>query len=86
MNIKNLTIVVPGADPNAPSTANDITIQPGVTGRQAVTQIGLNEKYFLAKSDSTPIAMDQDLFPQVSDHEKCFATTEATVGKHAQAA
>lgn len=80
MQTKNITIVVPGADPNAASTANDITIQPGVTGRQVATQVGLNEKYVLTKGDGNPIAMDVDLFALVSDHEKLFATTEATVG------
>jgi len=80
MQTKHLTIVVPGADPNAPSTANDMTIQPGVTGRQAATQAGLSEGYVLTKGDGNPIAMDVDLFPLVSDHEKVYATTEATVG------
>lgn len=80
MQTKNITIVVPGADPSAPSTANDITIQPGVTGRQATNQVGLNQDYVLAKADSKPIDMGVDLFPLVSDHEKLFATTEATVG------
>lgn len=85
MQTKNITIVVPGADPNAPSTANDITIQPGVTGRQAATQVGLSESYVLTKGDGKPIAMDVDLFPLVTDHEKLFATTETIVG-HALAA
>jgi hypothetical protein len=81
METRNITIVVPGADPSAQSTANDMTIQPGVTGRQAATQVGLNESYVLTKADGKPIDMGVDLFPLVSNGEKLFATTPAIVGQ-----
>jgi len=81
MNLKNITIVNPGAGENAQSEAYDITIQPGHTGKQVVEQLKLGSEYSLTKGDGKPLDMSTDLFPLVENGEKLFASTAATVGR-----
>ena len=84
---KNISVVKPGSGgENGAREVTDVTIQPGHTGSSVIESLGFNteeHKYVLTKVGGKAINMNADLFPQVENNEKLFATTESVVGQYA---
>jgi hypothetical protein len=80
MDTKKVTIVKPAAGEGGNSDAYDLGIQPGMTSKQVMEQIGLAGDYNLARGDGQPIDPAADLYALVQPGEKLFATTAARVG------
>jgi len=74
---KDLTIVVA-----ATSERKDITIEPGTTAQDILKKCGL-EGYVLSKDgdSSTFFADKQNVYPEVEDGQKLWATTKPDVGE-----
>lgn len=58
----------------------DVTIQPGTTSRDVMTQLGLEGYLLSAKGSNTYYGDDENLYLQVLDGDLIYATTAAEVG------
>jgi len=74
---KDLTIVVA-----ASGDKKDVTIEPGTTASDILKQTGL-QGYVLSKDgdSSTFFAPKQNVYPEVEDGQKLWATTDPKVGE-----
>ena len=75
--MKRITIAVAGSTRGP----QDVTIQPGTTSRDVLTQLGGLEGYLLsAKGGNSYFGDDENLYPQVLDGDLLYATSNAEVG------
>jgi hypothetical protein len=59
----------------------DLTIMPGTTAKDVITQTGLATNYVLTRGrGAEPIAPDENLYESVTDGTKLYATTDVEWG------
>ena len=76
---KQASIVVPGANEDAPLNITDLTLQPGTTVREAVEAAGLAG--YMLRTESGEILTEKDnLYTRIQDGEKLFAAPKMDVG------
>ena len=76
---KRASIVVPGANGDAPLNITDLTLQPGTTVREAVEAAGLAG--YMLRTESGEILTERDnLYTRIQDGEKLFAAPKMDVG------
>ena len=74
--MKDITVVT--AESNQ---TNDLAIQPGTTAREILEQIGLAAPYILTSGrGQEPFGGDENVYEQVADGAKLYASTPVTVG------
>jgi hypothetical protein len=74
--LKHVSIVVAGSNRGH----QDVTIQPGTTPHDVLSQLGLEGYLLSTKGATTYFGDDENLYPKVVDGDLLFATTEADVG------
>jgi hypothetical protein len=74
--MKRISVVIAGSTRGA----QDLTIQPGTTSRDVMTQLGLEGYLLSAKGGNTYFGDDENLYPQVLDGDLLYATSSAEVG------
>ena len=74
--MKRLSIVVAGSTRGP----QDVTIQPGTTAHEVLSQLGLEGYLLSPKGAHTYFGDDENLYPKVVDGDLLYATTEAEVG------
>ena len=74
--MKRLSIVVAGSTRGP----QDVTIQPGTTAHEVLSQLGLEGYLLSPKGAQTYFGDDENLYPKVVDGDLLYATTEAEVG------
>jgi hypothetical protein len=57
-----------------------MTIQPGTTAHEVLSQLGLEGYLLSPKGAQTYFGDDENLYPKVVDGDLLYATTEAEVG------
>lgn len=79
--MKNITIVIPGADESA--DIHDLTLEPGTTAADALQAIGKNTNAWQLQQKGeqgfTTLAAKDDLTTKVADGEKLFAVPKDIV-------
>jgi len=73
---KNIAIIVAGAQGQE---IKDLAIKPGTTARDVLQTLGL-DRYVISKGDGKVLGPRDNVYEQVEDGEKLYATTEAEVG------
>lgn len=74
---KNVAIIVAGAQ--GEQEIKDLTIKPGTTARDILQTLSLN-RYVISKGDGKVFGPRDNVYEQVENGEKLYATTEAEVG------
>jgi len=74
--MKRLAVVVAGSTRGP----QDVTIQPGTTAHEVLSQLGLEGYLLTTKGGNTYFGDDENLYPKVVDGDLLYATTEAEVG------
>ena len=74
--MKRLAVVVAGSTRGP----QDVTIQPGTTSHEVLSQLSLDGYLLSAKGSQTYFGDDENLYPQVLDGDLLYATTAAEVG------
>jgi len=73
---KNIAIIVAGAQGQE---IKDLAIKPGTTARDVLQTLGL-DRYVISKGDGKVFGPRDNVYEQVENGEKLYATTEAEVG------
>ena len=74
--MKRIAVVVAGSTRGP----QDVTIQPGTTSQEVLSQLGLEGYLLSTKGGNTYFGDDENLYPKVVDGDLLYATTEAEVG------
>jgi hypothetical protein len=74
--VKNAAVVVAGSTRGP----QNVTIQPGTTAHDILSQLGLEGYLLSTKGATTYFGDDENLYPKVVDGDLLYATTEAEVG------
>lgn len=76
--MKNITVCVAET-----GVYHDLTIAPGTTARDIITQVGLADQYLLSRGHNRePFGADENVYESVADGAKLFASSPVTVGMH----
>ncbi len=74
--MKNVVVIVAGT-----GQMHDLTIQPGTSARDILTQLGL-QGYVLSKDRGQhPFGETENVYPEVDDGEKLYAAAKTDVGR-----
>jgi hypothetical protein len=73
--LKRISLVIAGSTRGP----QDVTIQPGTTAHEVLSQLGLNGYLLSAKGGQTYYGDDENLYPQVLNGDLIYATTAAEV-------
>jgi hypothetical protein len=74
--MKRIAVVVAGSTRGP----QDVTIQPGTTAHDVLSQLALEGYLLSTKAGTTYFGDDENLYPKVLDGDLLYATTEAEVG------
>jgi hypothetical protein len=74
--MKRIAVVVAGSTRGP----QDVTIQPGTTAHEVLSQLGLEGYLLSTKGASTYFGDDENLYPKIVEGDLLYATTEAEVG------
>ena len=74
--MKRATIVIAGTTRGP----QDVTIQPGTTPHEVLSQLGLNGYLLSTKGANTYFGDDENLYPKIVDGDLLYATSTAEVG------
>jgi hypothetical protein len=69
--MRRISIVIAGSTRGP----QDVTIQPGTTAHQVLSQLGLEGYLLSAKGSQTYYGDDENLYPQVLDGDLLYAST-----------
>ena len=74
--MKRIAVVVAGSTRGP----QDVTIEPGATSHDVLSQLGLEGYLLSAKGSTTYFGDDEVIYPKVVDGDLLYATTAAEVG------
>jgi len=78
--MKNVTIVIPGASEADPLTAREVSIPPGTTVRQVLQNAGLTGFHLRSESGEF-LAESDNLYQRADTAGKVFAVPRMQVGR-----
>lgn len=74
--MKNITVCVAET-----GRYHDMSIKPGTTAREIISEVGLAANYLLSRGHSRePFGAEENVYESVADGSKLFASSPVTVG------